>query len=299
MNTLVHSLLAYAGSKHRALRWLLPLFPRDINGFVDLFCGAANVVANMDGCGPRYANDANPAMISIWRTLQHYDPAGLEREVDRLIARWGLDPHDPATFKRFRDHYNTCGGSPVELFTLAVHSFNNQIRFNQAGDYNSSSGKGKHWFTPAVRENLRAFIPRIRDVEFTCSDFTVFDFTKLNADGFVYADLPYTLGVAVYNDRPHGTTPWTVDDDRRLFNLLDELGAHGIRFALSNVMEHKGRINEPLQEWVEKQGLFVHPVGIDYNQCNYHYRPGNRKHSTREVLVTNSQPDGFTQDTLF
>ncbi|KOA61011.1 hypothetical protein BAAM0499_03840 [Bifidobacterium animalis subsp. animalis MCC 0499] len=48
-----------------------------------------------------------------------------------------------------------------------------------------------------------------------------------------------------------------------------------------------------------KQGLFVHPVGIAYNHCNYHYRAGNRKHPTREVLVTNYQPDGFTQDTLF
>ena len=297
MNTLTHSPLAYAGSKHRALRWLLPLFSRDINGFVDLFCGAANVVANMADCGPRYANDANPAMIDIWRTLQHYDPAGLEREVDRLIARWGLDSHDPATFNRFRDHYNTCGGSPVELFVLAVHSFNQQIRFNSAGAYNSSSGKAHHWFTPTVRENLRAFIPRIRDVEFTCSDFTVFDFTRLNADGFVYADPPYTLGTAVYNDRPHGTTPWTVDDDRRLFTLLDELGAHGIRFALSNVMEHKGRINEPLQEWVESRGLLVYGINIDYASCNYQNR--NRQHATQEVLVTNYRPDGFSQDTLF
>ena len=103
MNTLTHSPLAYAGSKHRALPWLLPLFPRHINGFVDLFCGGANVVANMVDCGPRYANDANPAIISIWQTLQHYDPACLEREVDRLIARWGLDSHDPAMFNRYRD----------------------------------------------------------------------------------------------------------------------------------------------------------------------------------------------------
>lgn len=299
MNTLVHSPLAYAGSKHRVLPWLLPLFPRHINGFVDLFCGGANVVANMADCGPRYANDANPAIISIWQTLQHYDPACLEREVDRLIARWGLDSHDPATFNRYRDWYNTHGGTPVELFVLAVHSFSKQIRFNSAGAYNSSSGKTHHWFTPTVRENLRAFIPRIHDVEFTCRDFTTFDFTKLNMDGFVYADPPYTLGTAVYNDRPHGTHSWTVDDDRRLFNLLNGLNARGIRFTLSNVMEHKGRINEPLQKWVEEQDLLVHPIGIDYNQCNYHYRADNRQHPTREVLVTNYQPNGFSQDTLF
>ncbi|WP_423219575.1 DNA adenine methylase [Bifidobacterium animalis] len=90
-------------------------------------------------------------------------------------------------------------------------------------------------------------------MEFTCRDFTTFDFTRLNASGFVYADPPYTLGTAVYNDRPHGTHSWTVDDGRRLFNLLDRLNARGIRFDLSNVMEHKGRIDEPLQEWVENK----------------------------------------------
>lgn len=162
---------------------------------------------------------------------------------------------------------------------------------------NSSSGKTHHWFTPTVRENLRAFIPRIHDVEFTCRDFTTFDFTKLNMDGFVYADPPYTLGTAVYNDRPHGTHPWTVDDDRRLFNLLDGLDARGIRFALSNVMEHKGRINEPLRAWVQSRGLLVHDINIDYASCNYQNR--NRRHATQEVLVTNYRTDGFSQDTLF
>ena len=45
---LVKSPLNYTGGKYKLLPQLLPLFPKDINTFVDLFTGGVNVAVNVN-----------------------------------------------------------------------------------------------------------------------------------------------------------------------------------------------------------------------------------------------------------
>lgn len=46
-NKLIKSPLNYTGGKFKLLPQLLPLFPDNINTFIDLFCGGCNVGINV------------------------------------------------------------------------------------------------------------------------------------------------------------------------------------------------------------------------------------------------------------
>jgi site-specific DNA-adenine methylase len=39
----VKSCVNYTGGKYRLLKQILPLFPNEIDNFIDLFCGGANI----------------------------------------------------------------------------------------------------------------------------------------------------------------------------------------------------------------------------------------------------------------
>lgn len=66
-------------------------------------------------------------------------------------------------------------------------------------------------------------------------------------DDFVYLDPPYLLGLASYNEKGG----WTEKDEKDLYILLTRLDKKGIRFALSNVLEHKGKTNTIMKNWAK------------------------------------------------
>ena len=68
-------------------------------------------------------------------------------------------------------------------------------------------------------------------------------------------------------------------------SLLDDLNGRGVKFALSNVTEHKGTKNEALIRWARENKYHTHKIRFDYNNCNYHTK--NRDNVTKEVLITN------------
>lgn len=70
-----------------------------------------------------------------------------------------------------------------------------------------------------------------------------------------------------------------------MFDILDSLSERGVNFALSNVIEHKGVINEPLRKWTKSRDYIVHSIGFNYDNCNYQSR--NKNYVTKEILVTN------------
>lgn len=58
---MLQSPLNYTGGKYKLLPQILPLFPKDINLFVDLFCGGCNVGLNVKSNRVIY-NDLNSAL---------------------------------------------------------------------------------------------------------------------------------------------------------------------------------------------------------------------------------------------
>ena len=94
-------------------------------------------------------------------------------------------------------------------------------------------------------------------------------------------DPPYLITCATYNEQDG----WNEQDEYDLLAYLEEVDKKGIRFALSNVLESKGKKNEILADWIEKHKKFkAISLDYDYKNSNYHTK---REGVTKEVLVVN------------
>ena len=66
---LVKSPLNYVGGKYKLLPQILPLFPKDIDTFYDLFGGGANVAVNVNA-NKIVCNDINTKVMEILISLK-------------------------------------------------------------------------------------------------------------------------------------------------------------------------------------------------------------------------------------
>lgn len=272
----------YIGNKYRILSKIIPLFPENIDVMVDLFCGGCDVIINTDA-KTKYANDINYHLIDILYTFQR-EPETIISDIDDIISKWKLSKTNRESYIKFREYYNSTK-YPLDLYVLMCYSFNYQFRFNNKHEYNNPFGKNRSSFNDTIRANLIAFLNLIKGIQFTSKEFTSFNLDKLSKKDFVYADPPYTLTCGSYNDGKRGFKGWTLSDDSELFKILSHLDSNGVRFALSNVLEHKGQKNNLLIEWIEKNDYVINEINLNYDNCNYQTR--NRENITREVLVTN------------
>lgn len=301
----IKSCLNYTGGKYKLLNQIIPLFPKDIDRMVDIFCGGANVGINVQA-KKIICNDRQEQLISLFNSLKKYESKFIFDKIADIINKFDLSNTDEKGYKYYgiesndglsqynkekylilRDQYNKLIVTNEEnkllkdlmFFVLTVYGFNNQIRFNSKGGYNIPVGKRD--FNSILKDNLNKFINRIKenDIEFLNEDFRQFDWKSLNRNDFVYLDPPYLISNATYNEQ----NGWTEKDELQLLDLLDELNSRGIRFALSNVIEHKGNVNEILKKWSKKYKINY----LDYSYKNSNYQKKDKKTKSVEVLITN------------
>lgn len=70
MEKYIKSPLNYTGGKGKLLNQILPLFPKDINTFVDLFTGGCNVAVNVNA-NKIIANDLCTQVINTYKGIQN------------------------------------------------------------------------------------------------------------------------------------------------------------------------------------------------------------------------------------
>lgn len=273
--------LNYIGGKYKMLPQLFRWFPRRINTMVDLFAGGGDVFSNIRA-QHIVANDINYHIIDIYRTFQSMETDELLAAIDDTIVRWGLSMTDEDAYIAFRAYYNE-HRSPLDLFVLVCYSFNYQFRFNSRHQFNTPFGRDRSWFNPVMRENLIRFRRSLQEVELMAENFKSIDLDFLGQGDFLYADPPYLITTGSYNDGKRGFEGWSDTEESALYELLDRLDARGVRFALSNVLEHKGRRNDLLNGW--RKRYRTHRIAYSYKNSNYH--ANNRDKVTKEVLITN------------
>ena len=76
---LIQSPLNYTGGKFKLLTQILPHFPKDINLFVDLFCGGCNVGINVN-CNRVIFNDQDKNLLYLYNAFKNLDKASLSIE---------------------------------------------------------------------------------------------------------------------------------------------------------------------------------------------------------------------------
>ena len=306
---LIQSPLNYTGSKFKLLPQILPLFPKDISVMVDLFCGGASVGVNVRTTNATriILNDKQSELMQILGLFQRESAESLLEQIFNIIADFGLSDsekfgysfykcdsakglssYNKAGFARLKNAYNADKNAKgtnndlqaLKLFVLIIYAFNNQIRFNAKGDFNLPCGKRD--FNARMKAKLKGFINAMQNKNITLSnkDFRAFDTSILDTQSLVYIDPPYLLANAGYNENG----AWSENDEKDLLEFIKMLDSKGLKFALSNVLFHKGKEHIMLKNWLKNNPKFkAHFLDFSYKNCNYQ----TKREQSSEVLVVN------------
>ena len=294
--------LNYIGGKARILDQLLPVFPEHVSTFVDLFCGGCNVGINTHA--ERYIyNDSNRELIGLLKMFLRLNTKTILKRLDEIVENYGFSKtkdhnfayyggnpmkgvsrYNKEPFLRLRQDYNNTPRNNqhyIMLYALIVFGFNNQMRFNDRGEYNLPVGKRD--FNDVIRRKLEVFVDKLKEQRplMQNKDFRRFDINQLDTQSLVYLDPPYLISTATYNEGGG----WTEREETDLLRFMDVLNARGIKFVLSNMLEHKGRKNQLLIDWIAQRNLHVVDVNMDYSNSNYQVE--GKDSGTKEVLVKN------------
>lgn len=285
----VRSPMNYIGGKYKLLPQLLPLFPRKIHTFVDLFCGGCDVGININAEKIIF-NDNLSYLIDLYKEFTLLSKEQIIFHIKSRIAQYNLSLTNDEGYKNLRKHYNT-ERNPLDLFVLVAYSFNHQIRFNNSHEFNNPFGKNRSSFNVKMEQNLFSFLNLLhcKKIDFVSCNFDEFDLTVCTAQDFVYCDPPYLITTGTYNDGKRGFTGWNDKEEIKLLNILSRLNKRNIKFGLSNVLTHKGKKNDILLHWINSNDFIVTHLSKDYSNSNYQIKNKDVQ-ITDEVLITNYLP---------
>jgi DNA adenine methylase Dam len=297
------------GNKKKLInKGLIDLFPENISDFVDVFAGSAIVSMNTKA-EAYYVNDINPHLAQLYELFSYSLPDEIIQHIEDNIDKYGLpqerlrrcDCNDPLKIARYkeayiklRDDYNKnvkyklkCDKvNTLDFYTLMFYSFSQQFRFNKRGEFNMPYGTD--CYSLKNEEYIRngcKFFGSLHTYHFS-NDFnslidSIFGMCERDTfhieESFFYFDPPYLNTTATYNEN----NGWTKDNELTLYRRLNEIHNKGGRWALSTVLECKGKINQYLQEWLKDNDYTVHEFNINYSAC------GKGNSNAKEILVMN------------
>ena len=146
----------YIGGKYKLLSQIIPLFPKDIHTFVDLFCGGCNVGINT-AANQYIFNDNLLYLVDLYNAFYKNDTETVFNHIEARISQFDLSLTNKDGYLALRKLYNTAR-NPLDLFVLVAFSFNHQIRFNNSHQFNNPFGKDRSSFNPRMKQNLCDFL---------------------------------------------------------------------------------------------------------------------------------------------
>lgn len=282
------------GNKLKLMPQLLPLFPKNIDTFYDIFGGCGVVGANTPAKKIFY-NEINPNIVNLYKLFLTYTPQEIDDHIKAYIKEYDLNTqgtdirqNNPNVKERreyynknyikFRKAYNESKQDYLMLYTLTFYSFSNLIRFNQKSQFNMPYGN--QCYCDKHHEIIKEWCDNLKNKDIVVSDKNAFDLLENNfmENDFIYLDPPYSNTTAIYNEK-RAFGGWTIEDDLKLFDLLDKLNSKGIKWGLSNVFRNKGIINQHLIEWSQKYNVI-------HLNCNY-ASLGKGNANSDEVYICN------------
>lgn len=279
--TYIKSMINYIGNKYKLLPQIIPLFPNDINTFVDVFGGSGTVTFNVKANQYIY-NDICEPVTSIIRGVKDTEIQEILNGIDANIDSYKLSKTNRNGFERLRDDFNNGKNDWITLYTLMCYSFNYQFRFNNNHQYNSSFGIDRSSFSKRQRKNLILTKERLDKIaiEYYSCNFKELQLDSLNEKDFVYFDPPYLNSTGNYNDGNRGFENWSQDNEDKLKEKMLTLHNNKVRFALSNNLT----VNPELKNFAQEHGFKIHHLCSDYSNSSYNKKD---KKQDDEVLITN------------
>ncbi len=288
----------YVGDKYKLLSQIKKYFPKNIDRFIEPFCGGGSVFLNTPA-NQYLLNDIDTYMVQLhkflianstskdtfWNSLkEHIQQYGLSATfMNKNIPEQYRKDFPKTYFAKFnkeaylslRNDFNADQQDMLRLYLLLIYGFNRMLRFNAKGDFNLPVGNVD--FNKNVEKALNDYFDYVQNKNILFHNMDFIDFIEKvspTVTDFIYLDPPYLITFSEYNKI------WTNKDESRMIEYLDSLNERGIRFAISNVLWHKQRYNGIFNEWAQKHDI----IRIQSNYISYH---DNTEKDSYEVLVKN------------
>ena len=173
--------MQYFGGKQRISNKLCDFLNsnlKDGQPFVDLFCGACNIVSKIDSNRLRIANDKHKYLIAMWKSLQQ------GREMPNSISE--------EQYKYIRDHKDE------DMALTGFVGFGLSYSGKWFGGY--CRNKDNRNYCLNAKNSNNKILPYIMDVNFKCCDYKDVD---IPVGAMVYCDIPYK-GFTQYDKKEVG-----------------------------------------------------------------------------------------------
>ncbi len=286
-DSLIKPAINHLGNKFRMISTLhSEMQVKGIKNFVDAFAGSAVVSASFKGAEKYWINDYDKNLSNLLYFLLNTDKNTISNEINKIVKKFNLDsiPYKEGYLK-LREKYNNSKEKDVrELFTLVLFGFNQQIRTNSKGEFNTPPGKTM--WTEYQKEKMFKFVKAFenRHVEIHDWDFEEFVnhvLAQTNPDETIYYfDPPYLITNATYN------SVWGEESEERLLKLLNKITKSKSKWILSNVLESKGETNMKLKEFIDNnKNLKLIDINLNYTNSNYQRK--KYKEKDREIILKN------------
>lgn len=280
----IKSPLNYAGSKDEMIPKIINNLPKKISSFVDCMAGAANVGINISGVDEILINEKQKYVSTLIQLfMQKSDKTSIVNSLREKISKLRLNAKSKDPYLNLRSSFNDDilkGQEDIlDFYLLTLYSFQHMIRFNKKGLYNVPVGNSG--YNQEIENRILNFRSKTKKIEFKCGDYRKIKFNSFNKDTLFYFDPPYVITSAAYNDGKRMNMQWTEDDEIELLDFISDLNKSGYKFLLSNVIEHKGKKNKMLSNWINKNKFIVVDAG----------KTGKR-FPRQEVLIRNYRIEG-------
>lgn len=298
-NKFTRSPFFYVGDKFKLLPEITKLFPNQIDKFIEPFIGGGSVYLNVEAKS-YLLNDLDSHLIKLHKLLYSYrnKPELFFKEIFKIINNYKLSKSYekdlvPLSLKKkypktYYAHYNKVQYTKLKsdfnnekifdyhkAYVLLIYGFNRILRFNLSGKFNLPVGNVD--FNKNVINSLNDYFEanKKKKTKFFHLDYKIFlQKYDISKNDFVYLDPPYLITAGEYNKY------WNDSNEIELLDYLDFLNKSKIKWALSNVIEYRGKNNLILKKWMKKYN--VHNVKSNYISFN-----DNSIKSFKEVLITN------------
>lgn len=298
-NGIARSPLFYVGDKYKLVREIRSYFPLHIKRLIEPFVGGGSVMMNV-AAESYMLNDINNYVIELHKLLTAYigreelfykklynivDKYGLSlsyrtdvipEDLKKLYPKTYYAKYNKESYQRLKTDFISEGQCDyVKLYLLLVYGFNHMLRFNGKGVFNLPVGNVD--FNKNVHEALSDYfsLTSWKNISWHNEDFRSFlGKIEYQEGDFIYLDPPYLITFSEYNKL------WNDDTEYNLLTMLDELNNQGVKFAISNVTNYRGRTNQLFIDWSEKYNVY----SIKSNYISFN---DNSIKQFNEVLVTN------------
>lgn len=295
----IRSPFFYVGDKYKLMPQLKQLMPKKIEQYIEPFVGGGSSFLNSKGTS-YMLNDVDSYVVELHRQIGSYtgkseelfdalfeiiDFYGLScsyrgicvpEDMKKKYVKTYYSKYNKDAYIRMRKDFNANKNDFLRLYLLLIYGFNHMIRFNGKGDFNLPVGNVD--FNNNVYQALNNYLDFVgeHEIEFFNMDYISFlERIRFEKNSYVFLDPPYLISMSEYNKL------WNDKKEDELCEYLDLLNERGIKFGITNLITHKGKVNQRFLEWSKR--YCAYDVKSNYISFN----DNTIKADSQEVFVTN------------